>query len=80
MVTKEKLLPNFSEYAYSDYVGDFSEHDRLLEPDINLLNCSGEYQLERALNRFNDQELNDHLYHIFYSKKNQKIFLLWEDG
>ena len=63
---KEKPLPNYSEYAYSNLVGDFSEHDRLLESDVNMLSCSTEYQLERSLNCFKDQELNDHLYQIFY--------------
>ena len=28
---KEGLLPNYSEYAYSDIVDNFSEHNRLLE-------------------------------------------------
>ena len=65
--TKEGLLPNYSEYAYSDIVKNFSEHDRLLESDLNSLNCSTEYQLEHSLNSFKDQELNDHLYRIFYS-------------
>ena len=67
--TKEEILPNYSEYAYSDIVDNFTEHDRLLESDVKRLNCFMEYQVEWSLNSFNDQELNDHLYRIFYSKK-----------
>ena len=69
-VGTEKPLPNFSGHAYSDFVGEFSEHDRLMENNTDKLICSDEYQLERSLNSFNDRKLNDHLYHIFYSKKN----------
>ena len=70
--TKEGLLPNYSEYAYSDIVDNFSEHDRLPESDLNSLNFSTEYQLEWSLNSFKDQELNNHPYRIFYSKKKQR--------
>ena len=66
------MLPNYSEYAYSDIVESFTEHDRLLESDVQNLNCFAEYRVEWSLNSFNDQELNDHLYRIFYSKKNRK--------
>ena len=72
--TKEEMLPNYSEYAYSDIVDNFFEHDKLLESDIKSLNCFTVYQLERSLNSFNDQELNDHLYRIFYSKKPRKHY------
>ena len=74
--TKEGLLTNYSEYAYSDIVDNFSEYDRLLESDLNSLNCSTEYQLEWSLNSFKNQELNDHLYRIFYSKKTENIMLM----
>ena len=70
--TKEEMLPNYSEYAYSNIVDNFSEHNRLLESDLKSLNCSTEYQLEWTLNSFKDQELNDHLYRIFYSKKKNR--------
>ena len=53
-----------------------SEHDRLMENDIDKLICSDEYQLERSMKSFNDCELNDHLYHIFYSKKTENITLM----
>ena len=74
--TKEEMLPNYSEYAYSDIVDNFSEHNRLLELDLNSLNCSTEYQGEWSLNSFKDQELNDHLYRIFYLKKIENIMLM----
>ena len=73
--TKEEMLSNYSEYAYSDIVDNFTEHDRLLESDVKSLNCFTEYQVEQSLNSFKDQELNDHLYRIFYSKKKQKTLL-----
>ena len=72
----EKPVPNFTGHEYSDVVGDFSEHDRLMESDISQLTCSDEYQLERTLNSFNDSELNDHLYHLFYCKKTKNITLM----
>ena len=74
--TTEETLPNYSEYAYSDIVKSFTEHDRLLESDVHSLNCFAEYQVEWSLNSFNDQELNDHLYRIFYSKKTENITLM----
>ena len=74
--TKEEMLPNYSEYAYSDIVDNFSEHDKLLESDLKSLNCSTEYQLEWSLNSFKNQELNNHLYRIFYSIKTENIILM----
>ena len=74
--TKGEILPNYSEYAYSDIVDNFTEHDRLLESDVTRLNCFTEYQVEQSLNSFNDQELNEDLYRIFYSKKTENITLM----
>ena len=71
---KEEMLPNYSEYAYSDIVDNFSENDKLLESNLKSLNCFTEFQLEWLLNSFKDQELNNHLYRIFYSKKNRKHY------
>ena len=62
-------MPNFTKHDYLDVVGDFLEHDRLMESDISQLTCAEEYQLEQTLNNFNDSELNYHLYRIFYAKK-----------
>ena len=50
--TKEETLPNYSEYAYSDIVESFTEHDRLLESDVQSLNCFAEYKVEWSLNSF----------------------------
>ena len=72
----EHPVPNFTGYDYSDVIGDFSEHDRLSEKDISQLICADEFQLERPLNSFNDHELNDHLYHLFYCKKTENISLM----
>ena len=73
---KEEMLPNYSEYAYSDIVDNFSENGKLLESNLKSLNCFTEFQLEWLLNSFKDQELNDHLYRIFYSKKPENITLM----
>ena len=72
----EHPVPNFTGYDYSDVIGDFLEHDRLSENDISQLVCSDEFQLEWTLNSFNDRELNDHLYHLFYCKKTENISLM----
>ena len=72
----EHPVPNFTGYDYSDVIGDFSEHDRLTENYISQLVCSDEFQLEWTLNSFNDCELNDHLYHLFYCKKTKNISLM----
>ena len=72
----EQPVPNFTGHDYSETVGDFLEHDRLSENDISQLICSDEYQPEQTLNSFNDSELNDHLYHLFYCKKTENIALM----
>ena len=65
----EPPLPNFTGHDYSELIEKFLEQDKILESDISKLNCSDNFQLGRTLNSFNDSELNDHIYHIFYSKK-----------
>ena len=42
----EQPVPNFTKHDCWDVVGDFSEHDRLMESDISQLTCSDEYQLK----------------------------------
>ena len=69
-------MPNFTGHDYSDVIGDFSEHNRLSENDISQIVCSYEFQLERTHNSFNDSELNDHSYHLFYCKKTENISLM----
>ena len=66
--TKEETLPNFTGHPYSDTIQDFAEHDRILESNLNSLECYDKFHLECGLNSFNDMELNDHLYRIYYAK------------
>ena len=66
--TKEETLPNFTGHPYSDTIQDFAECDRILESDLNSLECYDKFHLERGLNSLNDMELNDHLYGIYYAK------------
>ena len=72
----KKIILNYSNYAYSDIIENFSEHDRLLETDLHRLECYKKYQLEWPLNSFNDSELNDHLYRIYYSNNMETTLLM----
>ena len=65
---KEETIPNFTDHPYSDVIRDFVEHDRLTESELSRLECHKKYHLECSLNSFNDAELNDHLYRIYYAK------------
>ena len=66
---KEETIPNFTGYSYSEVIEDFAERDRLLESELKDLVYYEKYYLERNLNSFNDAELNDYLYSIYYSKR-----------
>ena len=68
-VVKEGTIPNFTGYSYSEVIKDFAECDRLTESELNDLVCHEKYYLECSLNSFNDAELNDHLYRIYYPKR-----------
>ena len=72
----EDDIPNYSNYKYSDTLGHFAEHDRLLKNELNSLECYGEYQLERSLNSFDNKTLNNHLYQIYYKKKMETTVLI----
>ena len=50
---------------------NISETDRLLESELNSLECYSAFQLEAPLNSFSDTTLNDHLYKIYH--KNQLV-------
>ena len=68
-VVKEETIPNFTGYSYTEVIEDFAEHDRISESELKDLVCHEKYYLERSLNSFNDAELNDHLYRIYYPKR-----------
>ena len=72
----EKIILNYSNFAYSEIIENFSEHDRLLETDLQSLECYKMYQIEQSHNSFNDGELNDHLYRIYYSNKMETTTLM----
>ena len=63
-----KALPNYSKYEYADEVQVFKESDRLLEHDLNTLECYENFEIEAPLNSFSDRTLNDHLYSMFKQK------------
>ena len=65
---KEDTISNFTGYPYSEVIRDFAEHDRITESELSRLECHEKYYLECSLNSFNDAELNDHLYRIYYPK------------
>ena len=66
---KEEIIPNFTGYPYLEVIMDFAERDRIPESELNTLECHEKYYLEWNLNSFNDAELNDHLYRIYYPKR-----------
>ena len=66
---KEETIPNFTGYSYSEVIEDFAECDRISESELKDLVCHEKYCLECNLNSFNDAELNDHLYRIYYPKR-----------
>ena len=66
---KEETIPNFTGNPYSEVIKDFAEHDRITESELSKLECHEKYYLECSLNSFNNAELNDHLYRIYYPKR-----------
>ena len=62
-------MPNYSKYEYTEMMQTFSETDRLLESELNSLECYSAFQLEAPLNSFNNITLNDHLYKIYRKKQ-----------
>ena len=66
---KEETIPNFTGYQYSEVIRDFAECDRIAESELCRLECHEKYYSECSLNSFNDAELNDHLYRIYYPKR-----------
>ena len=67
-VVEEETIPNFTGYSYTEVIEDFAERDRISESELKDLVCHEKYYLEHSLNSFNDAELNDHLYRIYYPK------------
>ena len=48
-------VPNYSRYDYTDKLQTFTEADHLLESELSLLECYGEYELEAPQNNFSDR-------------------------
>ena len=74
--SKEEVIPNFTGHPYSAVIQDFAECDRLTEHEMNSLECHEKFHLECSLNSFNDAELNDHLYWIYYAKCTDSTLVL----
>ena len=62
-----------NKYDYSETLTAFTKNDKLLESDLGSLICYNEYQLESSLNNFNDSKLNDHLYSVFSTKRQETV-------
>ena len=73
---KDINVLNYSKYKYAEMLPVFTESDRLLESDLNMLECYDEYQLEAPLNSFSDWILNDHLYTIYKRKQLETAALM----
>ena len=69
-------VPNYSKYEYAEMIQTFTESDRLLESELNTLECYGEYELEAPLNNFSDTILNDHLYTMYKRKRLKTLALM----
>ena len=69
----DDAIPNYSKYDNAETLPQFAELDRLLESELNTLECYREYQLEAPLNSFNDNCLNAHLYMIFHKQKSEGV-------
>ena len=69
---EDNEIPVLSKYEYLCTLTAFIESDKLIENELNSLECYSDYQLEAPLDSFNDQNLNNHLY-IIYSTKNRKL-------
>ena len=65
---KEETIPNFTGYQYSEVIRNFVERDMIAKSELCKLECHEKYYSECSLNSFNDAELNDHLYRIYYPK------------
>ena len=68
---KEGIVPNYSNYEYTEIMQTFSKMDRLREMELNSLECYDAFQLEASLTSFSDTTLNDHLFKIY--RKNQLV-------
>ena len=62
-------VPNYSKYEYAKTIQTFTESDRLLQSELNTLECYEEYELEVPLNNFSDSILNDHLCTMYKRKR-----------
>ena len=73
---EENEIPVFSRCEYSCTLTAFIESNKLIENELNSLECYSDYQLEALLNSFNDQKLNNHLYVIYSTQKQETIMLM----
>ena len=66
-------IPYHNQFDYSDIIEEFHETERITETELETLPCFSEYKLECKLNSLNDDCLNNHLYVVFSTKKNETI-------
>ena len=72
----EESIPNFTDYTYSNTIMDFANAIGLQKVICAVLNVMENINLKRNLNSFNDTELNDHLYRIYYAKCTDSTLVL----
>ena len=66
-------IPYHNQFNYSDIIEEFHETGRITETELDTLPCFSEYKPEYKLNSLNDDRLNDHLYVVFSTKRNETI-------
>ena len=67
-------IPFHNQYEDSDFIGEFSESEKLLESELaQQLSCFNEYEPECKLNSLTDSRLNDHLYTVYSTKRTETI-------
>ena len=70
-------IPFYNQFDYSDILAEFNKTEKLTEAELDTLSCFSEYKLESDLNRFNDKHLNDHLYSVFSTKRQETVSFMW---
>ena len=70
-------IPFHNQFDYSDILAEFNKTEKLTEAGLDTLSCFSESKPESDLNRFNDKRLNDHLYSVFSTKRQETISFMW---
>ena len=66
-------IPYHNQFNYLDIIEEFHETERTTETELDTSQRFSEYKLECKLNSLNDDCLNNHLYVVFSTKRNETI-------